>query len=250
LNLLANYFNLVEVEQERRATHFTKYLTYLWGGANQHYTELAHRLRLLFCVIYGTTINPSKNAKEAVLEMSCDLIHVRVIYLSQMNTDELIKLFDDKLNNGQLPTNVDYLRLAYLPELNQIRRDPRYPNVEEDESQTIVKALDDLAFKDLLIVTKYGEKTKSFCEKLANDFLELLITLYLWRLSKEQAAYYTQEVKAVEDFITNLRMEAKEEKMVEIALKLIHAGIPREIILKVTGITEERLKTLEETSTN
>jgi predicted transposase/invertase (TIGR01784 family) len=46
------------------------------------------------------------------------------------------------------------------------------------------------------------------------------------------------------------RKKGREEKKDEIALNLIHMGITRETILKATGITEERLKTLEEKTSN
>jgi hypothetical protein len=57
------------------------------------------------------------------------MFNINIIYLSQTDPDQLVDLFESKLKKNELPTNLDYLRLAYLP---QIKKRLRKKNVQSN----------------------------------------------------------------------------------------------------------------------
>jgi hypothetical protein len=127
-----NYFLLIAMEDERTAFNIAKYFSHFLGVANEYYTnESSKELSILLCIIYGIDIDPSEE-DGAALNISRKLANVRILHLSQMDTDALLKSAKEQLSKGQLPTNLDLLRLVYLPELNQRRRNAQKTNDKED----------------------------------------------------------------------------------------------------------------------
>ncbi|MDR2349455.1 MAG: hypothetical protein LBF41_02355, partial [Deltaproteobacteria bacterium] len=213
----ATYILTVEIDWKRIFANYFKYSSYFLTLVREYF--LKNKLKLFFFVIYGINVNPSEKEQEIASRISSDLLTVRIIYLSQTDRKQLLESVHEKLEKGQLPENLDIVRLAYLPALTDKLNKAKNPGAANKENEKIFCPS---AFQDMLICVKIANKFKDIADNVSTLFHKAITLLHWNRLTESQKESIAKESQLMKEYaetfyewmdrtVNEARLEAKKE---------------------------------------
>jgi hypothetical protein len=219
----ADYLQLIEYENERRAENLVKHMYYIVALLEEYYKYLNKNFFLDFSIIYGPIIHRNDKIQTNFGSFS---FNTTQFILSETDEDELISRLQDKIANGLKATYLERLQLVHLP------------TISSDLYKTLIKA-DEVISDPVLTDSKF-----------VKDASIIFFNLFHDKLSSEQWQSFIGETKmgnlvAMIEEREEWTREDKLELKADIAKRLLKDKVSRKNILNYLQVTEEWLRELE-----
>ena len=215
-------YAMIDYESEYKKLNKIKYLNHIARVMNRYYKE-GEDFHLRMIVIYTGDVKSA----EAELETDCITIRTEQAFLSHIDGDAEYQTIRAKIDAGKALTDDDLMKLVILPltapgkeEKNRMVEDIIHTaeQIEDDAQKSFILS------GTLVATDKFIDK--AFAEKI-------------WRMLTMTKIGQIFERESV---------ERVNQKVVEMAKKMLAEDIDIAKIMKITGFTEEQLKELcEET---
>ena len=215
-------YAMIDYESEYKKLNKIKYLNHIARVMNRYYKE-GEDFHLRMIVIYTGDVKSA----EAELETDCITIRTEQAFLSHIDGDAEYQTIRAKIDAGKALTDDDLMKLVILPLTAPGKEEKN--RLVEDIIQTAEQVKDDAQKSFILSGTLVA--TDKFIDKAFAEKIWRMLTM-----TKIGQIFERESVERVN------------QKVVEMAKKMLAEDIDIAKIMKITGFTEEQLKELcEET---
>ena len=215
-------YAMIDYESEYKRANKIKYLNHIARVMNRYYKE-GEDFHLRMIVIYTGDVKSA----EAELETDCITIRTEQAFLSHIDGDAEYQTIRAKIDAGKALTDDDLMKLVILPLTAPGKEEKN--RLVEDIIHTAEQVKDDAQKSFILSGTLVA--TDKFIDKAFAEKIWRMLTM-----TKIGQIFERESVERVN------------QKVVEMAKKMLAEDIDIAKIMKITGFTEEQLKELcEET---
>lgn len=213
-------YAMIDYESEYKKANKIKYLNHIARVLSRYYNE-EEDFRLRMIVIYTGDVQSA----EAELETDCITIRTEQAFLSHIDGDAAYREIRAKVDAGEPLTDDDLMKLIILP----------LTAPGKERKNKLVEAVIDTASHIA------DENQKSFILSgtlvAADKFIDTAFAKEIWRMIK---------MTKIGQLFEKEKIEYGNQRVVDIARKLIQEDADPVLIMKVTGFTEEQLEALRE----
>ena len=213
-------YAMVDYESEYKKSNKIKYLNHIARVMSRYYKE-DENFRLRMIVIYTGDVQSA----EAELETDCITIRTEQAFLSHIDGESEYQKIRTRVDAGETLTDDDLMKLVILP----------LTAPGKERKNKLVEAVVDTASH----IDDENQKTFILSGTLvaADKFIDTAFAQEIWRMIK---------MTKIGQIFEKERIESVNNKVVEIAKRMLTEDIDMVKIMKVTGFTEEQLETLRE----
>lgn len=213
-------YAMIDYESEYKKANKIKYLNHIARVLSRYYNE-EEDFRLRMIVIYTGDVQSA----EAELETDCVTIRTEQAFLSHIDGDAAYQEIRAKVDAGEPLTDDDLMKLVILP----------LTAPGKERKNKLVEAVIDTASQ----INDENQKTFILSGTLvaADKFIDTAFAEEIWRMIT---------MTKIGQIFERERIESVNQKVVEMAKKMLAEDIDLVKIMKVTGFTEEQLNKLRE----
>ena len=211
-------YAMIDYESEYKKANKIKYLNHIARILSRYYNE-EEDFRLRMIVIYTGDVQSA----DAELETDCVTIRTEQSFLSHIDGDAEYREIRAKVDAGETLTDDDLMKLVILP----------LTAPGKERKNKLVEAVIDTASQ----INDENQKTFILSGTLvaADKFIDTAFAEEIWRMIT---------MTKIGQIFERERIESVNQKVVEMAKKMLAEDIDIAKTMKITGFTEEQLKEL------
>jgi hypothetical protein len=115
-----------EVDEKGLSVTFEKHALSLASLVKERFFEKGKNIRVIFCLIFGPDVVPTEREAAFVSRFSSPNVDFRFHYVSLTKPHEFFAFFKSKLEAGEVPLNLEFVKFLYLPMVVQNEEDGLY----------------------------------------------------------------------------------------------------------------------------